>query len=119
MAAGRMNSAEKERKMVKNCVVFGLAVILPLVIGLDAQARPSRAVHGAIACSDDFQTVEGNAIATPYCQDEYLAKVAREYGSKVTAAELRNRPGLKAEVCRLVGPDNRTWNACPDDHDEE
>ena len=51
-------------------------------------AAPSQA---RIVCKDGFQKVAGNMIATPYCQDELLAKVAREYGMKASAARIKSR----------------------------
>ena len=62
----------------------------------------------------DFQVVKGELLATPYCADEYLAQVAREYGIKVTAAQIRNNPNLKRNVCRTVFTDNRVFLTCKD-----
>jgi len=43
-----------------------------------------------------------------------VAKVAREHGVKVSAAEIRNNPNLKRNVCQHVGRDNRIYIACID-----
>lgn len=67
-----------------------------------------------IKCVDGNQIVSGSPIATPYCQDELVAKVAREHGMKVSAASIRNNPNLKRNVCQLVGRDNRIYIACID-----
>lgn len=101
--------------MVNNLLVGGLALVLPMVVGVSAYAEPEKHVQDGIVCNDDFQSVEGRPVDTPYCDDAYLAKVAREYGSKVTASELRNNPNRKAEVCRLVGSDDRVKDTCWDD----
>ena len=53
----------------------------------------------AIDCDRGFQRVNGQLIATPYCQDEYLAQVARGYGLRATASQLRNNPNFKKEIC--------------------
>ncbi|MDO9381408.1 MAG: hypothetical protein Q7T86_00955 [Hyphomicrobiaceae bacterium] len=66
----------------------------------------------AIRCNDDFQVVQGNEISTPYCGDNYLAKVARKYGIRVSNAEIRNNPNRKGEVCRMIGHDIRVKDAC-------
>jgi hypothetical protein len=66
----------------------------------------------AIECREDYQIVQGQPISTPYCRDGYLAKVAREYGFKTTAATIRNNPSRKEEVCRFVGNDIRVQTAC-------
>lgn len=80
-------------------------------VGAAMIAGPAAA---AIACSKGFQKVQGSFIATPYCQDEYLAQVAREYGSGATGGRIRANPNYKNEVCRLVGRDIRVQSACVD-----
>jgi hypothetical protein len=66
----------------------------------------------AIDCDRGFQRVNGQLIATPYCQDEYLAQVARGYGLRATAAQLRNNPNFKKEICRTVFTDIRVDVTC-------
>jgi hypothetical protein len=65
-----------------------------------------------IVCREDYQLVQGNLIATPYCGDNYLAKVARTYGMRVSNAEIRNNPNRKREVCRFIGHDIRVSQIC-------
>lgn len=65
-----------------------------------------------IVCRNDMQRVAGNYISTPYCQDEYVARVAREYGMKASAARVRDNPNYKREVCRLIGNDIRVSEFC-------
>jgi hypothetical protein len=66
----------------------------------------------AIECVRGFQRVQGNLIATPYCQDDLLAHVASEYGMHAGAANIRNNPNYKKEVCLLVGQDIRVQEHC-------
>lgn len=66
----------------------------------------------AIKCERGYQRVQGNLIATPYCQDQYLAQVAREYGFKSSAKKIRNNPNYKKEVCRFVFSDIRVQQTC-------
>jgi hypothetical protein len=81
------------------------AVSLGVLFAAPASAR--------IECKEDYQLVAGSLIATPYCQDENLASVARRYyGMKVSGAAVRNNPNYKLEVCRLIGRDNRVRGAC-------
>ncbi len=68
----------------------------------------------AIKCEKGFQRVQGNMIATPYCQDQYLAEVAREYGFKASASKIRNDPNYKKELCRFVFSDIRVQTTCLD-----
>lgn len=66
-----------------------------------------------IQCSaDGFQRVQGAWLSTPYCQDNLVAKVARQYGIRVSDAEVRNNPNRKSEVCRFIGRDIRVRDAC-------
>lgn len=67
----------------------------------------------AIECQGNFQVQpNGMTIATPYCQDNNLARIANEKGIRVSAEEIRNNPGTKAEVCRTAGEDNRVRDIC-------
>lgn len=86
--------------------VMGRAAMAALLMagGQSAQAR--------IVCKDDYQRVGRSWISTPYCRDNSLARVAREYGSRVSDAAVRNNPNLKREVCRLVGHDIRVQDNC-------
>jgi hypothetical protein len=76
-------------------------------------AAPQPAVAG-IKCVNGNQIVNGSPIATPYCQDELVAKVAQSRGIKVSAAQIRNNPNIKRNVCQHVGRDNRIYIACID-----
>lgn len=67
----------------------------------------------AIECKGNFQVQKnGDQIATPYCQDGYLALVAREYGMSTSAKAIRYNPSEKERACRLVGEDNRVRDTC-------
>ena len=67
----------------------------------------------AIECDGNFQIQRsGHRIATPYCQDGYLAIVAREYGMSVSAKAIRYNPSVKERACKLVGYDNRVKDTC-------
>jgi hypothetical protein len=66
----------------------------------------------AIECQENYQIVNGRPISTPYCRDGYLAEVARAHGFKTSAAEMRNNPSRKAEICRFIGSDIRVQTAC-------
>jgi hypothetical protein len=81
-----------------------LVFIAILTISTGASAR--------IVCHDDFQVINGQEIATPYCQDNELAHVARGFGRRVSDAEVRNNPALKDELCRYLGSDIRVKTAC-------
>ena len=79
------------------------------LVGVAAAAGPA----SAIECEGNYQIqANGNQIATPYCQDGYLAIVAREYGVRVSPQEIRYNGGEKERVCRLMGNDNRVRDTC-------
>lgn len=87
------------------CMATALAIVAAVnVFTTPAQAR--------IVCRNGYQNVSGNMIATPYCQDELLAQVARQHGMKAAAGRIRENPNYKREVCRLVGNDIRVSQHC-------
>ena len=74
----------------------------------------------AIECDGNYQVQRnGNHIATPYCQDGYLALVAREYGMRISAQTIRYNPSEKERACRLVGDDIRVSSTCAPYRDSE
>jgi len=89
-----------------------ITVLLSFTVVITAAvlATPARAID----CIRGFQRVEGNLIATPYCQDEYLAQVAREYGIRASGSKIRDNPNYKKEVCRTVFTDIRVATTCLD-----
>lgn len=81
-----------------------------LAIGLIASVmEPAEA---RIKCQGNFQVTKHGLIATPYCEEAQIARVARSYGEKVTAAEVRNNPNKKVYLCRRFGGDNRLKGSC-------
>ncbi len=86
-------------------------LLLPLMAFGAVLFSPTTA-DARIKCRGDMQIVNGQPIATPYCEDQYLAKVARQYGTRTSAARIRNNPNHKKEVCRLVRHDIRVQEAC-------
>lgn len=99
MVADRMGGMNGERA--------GLAIVAAIA-ALSIMAGEARAIE----CRGPYQIVGGQSISTPYCQDNYLATVAREYGTRVSNSEIRNNPNKKAEVCRFMGHDNRVSHIC-------
>ncbi len=86
-------------------LMAGIGLALLMASTLSAQAK--------IKCEGRFQIVKGQGkISTPYCEDNYLAAVARSYGRKVSGSSIRHNPNLKSEVCRQVGHDYRLTDIC-------
>ena len=89
----------KRRVFVSACTVAMISVAAPA---------------SAIECVNGDQRVRGALIATPYCQEEQLAAVARGYGFKASADAIRNNPHVKRDICRFVGRDIRVQTTCSD-----
>ena len=100
------------RKMWHGTVSVVLATIA-VAAGLgNAEAR--------IKCDGAYQVIRGQGhIATPYCEDEYLARVARGYGIRVSGAAIRHNPSRKEEICRTIGHDGRVYATCQKYQDSE
>jgi len=77
----------------------------------------SSSAEAAIQCKEGFQKSGGREISTPYCNDNYVAEVARQHGFKVSNEEIRNNPARKDEVCRFISSDIRISNYCNTDSD--
>jgi hypothetical protein len=81
-------------------------------IAVLATAMCTNAQAAGIQCRNGNQLVAGSYISTPYCRDELLATVARQYGMKAPADKIRYNPNFKREVCRFVGQDIRVQDNC-------
>lgn len=71
-----------------------------------------QSAEARIKCSDGFQDVGGRMLSTPYCRDNLVAAVARQYGFDAPDAKVRNNPNFKRRICRFVGQDIRIKEAC-------
>lgn len=91
--------------MLTSRTIFGALALLAL--GCDANAR--------IICREGFQVLAGREISTPYCNDNYVAEVARARGFTVTNEAVRDSPSLKNEICRRFGSDIRIAHYCNSD----
>jgi hypothetical protein len=90
--------------------VFGSSATLALA-GLMSIAAASPAA-ARIECRGNFQVTKYGMIATPYCEEENIARVARSYGMNVTGAEVRRDALKKVYLCQIIGNDNRLKGAC-------
>ncbi len=86
-------------------ILTGIAIISFLVVVPTANA--------GIRCNDEFQIFKsGDLLATPWCEDQYIARIARQYGRKVSNRMMRQNPNLKEEVCQIIGHDYRLNLIC-------
>jgi hypothetical protein len=88
---------------------FGGALLLSGFGWMILAAAPAEA---RIRCDGNYQIINGQPHATPYCQDENLAQVARTYGMRVSGSAMRNSPSEKQRVCQFIGSDIRVREAC-------
>lgn len=88
---------------------YAMALTLA-VSSLDLLAAPP--ADARMRCDGNYQIINGQPHATPYCQDENLAQVARSYGMRVSGSAMRNSPGEKQRVCAFLGSDIRVREAC-------
>jgi len=100
-------------KLVKNTfMALGLSTI-----AFTALQTPAEAGSG-IRCSGPYQLVKGiGKIASPYCEDNYLARVARSRGMKVSSRAVRLNPFAKQEACDIAGHDIRVSGICSGQRD--
>ena len=74
---------------------------------------PLGAAQARIECDGNFQIGKnGQTLATPYCQDHNLARVAQGYGMRTSFDAIRRSDSIKAQICRAIGHDNRVREAC-------
>ena len=91
--------------MLRSTTLVGLVALFSSVAAFDVQAR--------IKCNGPYQVVRGHGeLVTPYCQDEYLARVARSYGVRVAASEIRRSTSRKERICQFIGHDTRIYDIC-------
>ena len=65
-----------------------------------------------IQCRGNFQMTKYGPIATPYCEEEQIAFVARSYGQNVTGSQVRKNPLMKVYLCQTLGYDSRLKGSC-------
>ncbi|MCB1546794.1 MAG: hypothetical protein KDJ41_02960 [Hyphomicrobiaceae bacterium] len=92
-------------KILKVVVAVGALAFATSTATMEAEAR--------IRCNGPYQVLSsGSEHATPYCEDNYLAKVARGYGMRFSDRSVRQNPSVKAEICRTIGHDSRIQHIC-------
>ncbi|MBY0561757.1 hypothetical protein [Hyphomicrobium sp.] len=84
--------------------IGGGVALLAAALALPAEAK--------IACKKGYQQVQGTWMATPYCQDQYVAQVAHDYGFSASPDRVRNDPLFKQHLCRFIGQDIRIKESC-------
>lgn len=84
---------------------FSATALLALAATSPAEAR--------IQCQGNFQVTKQNGlIATPYCEEENIARVAQSYGIRVTPDEVHRNALKKVYLCQTIGDDSRLKGSC-------
>ncbi len=92
------------RQLLSGTAALAAAAVFAISLASPAAAR--------IECRGNFQVSKYGLIATPYCEEEQIARVARSYGERVTGAEVRNNPLKKVYLCQVYGYDTRLKGSC-------
>jgi hypothetical protein len=87
----------------------GLTSFATVILLSAASIQPAIA---QIRCDGAFQVTQYGLIATPYCEEEQIARVANSYGSRVSAAEVHHNPLTKVYLCQTIGYDARLKGDC-------
>jgi len=90
-------------------ILAGGAALAAVLLLAFSFASPADA---RIRCHGNYQASKYGPIATPYCQEENIARVAQSYGANVTGSEVRNNPLTKVYLCQVYGHDSRLKGAC-------
>ncbi len=96
--------------MARTVMTVALGAAVALAVGTAAAPASAK-----IRCDGRYQIVHGQGpISTPYCEDNYLAYVARGYGMHVSGRAVRRNPHVKEQACRVAGYDDRVRDICAD-----
>jgi hypothetical protein len=87
----------------------GLTSFATIVVLSAASIHPAAA---RILCDGEFQINKYGRIATPYCADQVIARVANEYGWRESAAQVGSNPLAKVYICQTLGTDWRLQGPC-------
>ena len=86
-------------------------MLLSFITGL-VFITTSQISQAKIHCKGIYQTNSIGTFASPYCEDNYLAKIARSYGMRVSNRQIRQNANKKEAVCRFIGHDIRVSDIC-------
>jgi hypothetical protein len=92
------------RHVLSGSATLAVTALLAIAVASPAAAR--------IECRGNFQISKYGPIATPYCEEENIARVAQSYGIRVTGAEVRSNALKKVYLCQTIGSDSRLKGSC-------
>jgi hypothetical protein len=92
------------RHLLNGPATLAVAALLAVAAASPAEAK--------IECRGNFQISKYGPIATPYCEEEEIARVAQSYGMRVTGADVHRNPLKKVYLCQTIGSDSRLKGSC-------
>lgn len=93
--------------------ILQFAIALTSIMAITALTIPAaEAGRYKLKCDGPYQIVNGDRLATPICQNRYIAKVARKYGYRVTGRQLGNNANKKVLICTNLAHDTRIRHNC-------
>ena len=72
---------------MKTMILMSLIIFSSALLLLTKEASAGKY---KLTCKGPYQVVQGNLLATPPCENAYIAKVAQSYGYKVSVKQVRN-----------------------------
>jgi hypothetical protein len=93
---------------------MGFVKATPATVAVLAALAAAAPASAEIKCQEGAQLIQGNWMATPYCQDKLLFEVANARGFKTSFAAIRENPNHKKELCRFLFTDIRVQMTCLD-----
>ena len=97
----RWDALELRRRLsVSRFVKIGVISFATVALLSAASLHPAAA---RILCDGEFQITKYGPIATPYCGDQVIAKVANSYGWRDSAAQVGTNPLAKVYICQTLG----------------
>ena len=92
------------KQILSSSATLAVTALLAIAMASPAAAR--------IECQGNFQITQHGPIATPYCEEEEIARVARSYGMAVTGEDVHRNPLKKVYLCQTIGGDVRLRGSC-------
>jgi hypothetical protein len=90
------------------------AFVFVFVVSIFAVSDAALARKPRVVCDGPYQ-IGGRILDfsfTNICEDIYLARVARDYGVRVSGWKIHNNRNLKVEICQFIGFDIRLNYVC-------
>ena len=96
------------KPLMSRVLQAGFTSLAAIMLLSTALLQPAAA---RILCEGEFQVTQYGLIATPYCGDEVIARVAHSYGWR-EAATVHTNPLSKVYICQTLGWDWRLQSPC-------